>query len=208
MYGAISIHTGKSVLFIPKLDDSYRIWCGEIFPPSHFKLSYAVDEVLYVENLGEWLEKELSVSTTAKLHVMMGVNSDSLKSPEPMKFNDIESFSAKLESAVAYNIVAHCRVTKSPQEQEVMEYCAWVASNAHVEVMRHAKHCEFEYELEAKFLYEIYRRGGCRRCAYTSICACGPNAAVLHYGHAGAPNERPLYPEDIVSYLDRCRDSW
>ena len=30
------------------------------------------------------------------------------------------------------------------------------------------------------------------------ICACGPDAAVLHYGHAGAPNERALEPTDMA----------
>jgi Xaa-Pro dipeptidase len=79
-----------------------------------------------------------------------------------------------------------------------MRYCALVSSNAHVEVMRSIKDCEMEYELEAKFQYEIYRNGGCRRVAYTSICACGPNSAILHYGHAGAPNDRVLLPGDMV----------
>ena len=64
--------------------------------------------------------------------------------------------------------------------------------------MRSIKEYSFEYELEARFLYEIYRNGGCRRCAYTSICACGPNPAVLHYGHAGAPNDRAILPTDMV----------
>lgn len=52
-----------------------------------------------------------------------------------------------------------------------MRYCAYVASNAHVELMRAASNniCNFEYEFEALFLYEIYRNGGCRRCAYTCI---------------------------------------
>jgi len=56
--------------------------------------------------------------------------------------------------------------------------------------MRSARPGVMEYELEAQFLYEIYKSGGCRRSAYTSICACGPNAAVLHYGHAAAANDR------------------
>lgn len=64
--------------------------------------------------------------------------------------------------------------------------------------MRAAKAGMMEYELEATFLYEIYRNGGCRHAAYTSICACGPNAAVLHYGHAGAPNDRMLLASDIA----------
>lgn len=55
-----------------------------------------------------------------------------------------------------------------------------------------------EYELEARFLYEIYAHGGCRKAAYTSICACGPNGAVLHYGHAGAPNDRVLRGSDMA----------
>lgn len=79
-----------------------------------------------------------------------------------------------------------------------MKYCAYVASNAHVAVMRSTHAGMMEYELEARFLFEIYKNGGCRRCAYTSICACGPNASVLHYGHAGAPNDRQLGEADIA----------
>ena len=64
--------------------------------------------------------------------------------------------------------------------------------------MRSARPGVMEYELEAQFLYEIYKSGGCRRSAYTSICACGPNAAVLHYGHAAAANDRFSTPGDMA----------
>ena len=49
-----------------------------------------------------------------------------------------------------------------------------------------------EFQLEARFLHHIYYHGGCRLAAYTCICACGPNSSVLHYGHAGAPNDQAL----------------
>ena len=46
----------------------------------------------------------------------------------------------------------------------------------------------WEFELESTYLDHIYRGGGCRTPGYTPIFASGPNAAILHYGHAAAPN--------------------
>lgn len=73
-----------------------------------------------------------------------------------------------------------------------MRYANRVASAAHVEVMRQLRPGMMEYEAEALFLAHCYRRGGCRHAPYTPICASGRNGAVLHYGHAGAPNGAPL----------------
>lgn len=221
IFGAINLATGRSTLFIPKLGIEYSIWCGKVRPPQDYQLSYAVDEVLYVDDLNSWLSHELEKDTSneSKIHLLHGINSDSGKSnycglssvlyltgfivglSPDAEFPGVETFMSKLQVSTEhlFSALAHCRVTKSPQEIQVMHYCAYVASNAHVEVMRSVKDCEFEYELEAKFQYEIYRHGGCRRVAYTSICACGPNSAVLHYGHAGAPNDRRIGPNDMVS---------
>ena len=201
LYGAIVVSTGHTVLFMPRLPEEYKIWCGEIHPPSKFKESYAVDEVLYTENLDDWVRATLNAEgADSRLHLMTGVNSDSGSSAKPASFPAVEALTqnGQVDTTQLYNILAHCRVTKSPAEIEVMRYVAWVASNAHAEMMRTASENSFEYEFEAKFLYEIYRKGGCRKCAYNCIGACGPSGAVLHYGHAAAPNDRELQPTDMV----------
>jgi hypothetical protein len=47
------------------------------------------------------------------------------------------------------------------------------------------------------FLHHCYFNGGCRHSSYTCICASGCNSAVLHYGHAGAPNSRVIKDGDM-----------
>ena len=69
---------------------------------------------------------------------------------------------------------------------------------AHVEVMRAVKPGMMEYQLESLFQHHTYTHGGCRHMSYTCICACGPSAAVLHYGHGGRPNSRLLLENDIA----------
>ena len=209
-YGAIRVKDGHTVLFMPRLDDSYRIWCGEIYPPAHFKSLYAVDEVLYTENLSDWLTSQVG-NDKGLIHILSGKNSDSGKHPAQPDFEGFDSFAKKglvasydpnlgANTSALYQALSTARVIKSTDEIDVMQYCAVVASNAHVEVMRNVKNYHYEYEVEAKFLYEIYSKGGCRKSAYISICACGPNAAVLHYGHAGAPNDRRFAESDIVLF--------
>ena len=47
-YGAISVPSGKSTLFMPRLPDEYLVWCGAIHPPEHFQKMYDVDEGIYM----------------------------------------------------------------------------------------------------------------------------------------------------------------
>lgn len=57
-----------------------------------------------------------------------------------------------------------------------------------------------EYELESLFQYYCHRYGAMRHMSYTCICATGENPAVLHYGHAGAPNDRQLTANDMCLF--------
>ena len=57
-----------------------------------------------------------------------------------------------------------------------------------------------EFQLESLFKHHCYYAAGCRHVAYTCICASGMNGAVLHYGHAAAPNTRKITSEDMCLF--------
>lgn len=196
MFGLLDLESRKSILFIPRLGDEYRIWCGEIHSSQSFKLSYNVDEVYYTDEIDDYMAKA-NLSPSKKLYLLNGINSDSGLQSKVADFPSISSYLPLIDNSKLHHALSSARVLKSDYEVEVMRYCAWVASNAHVECMREVHVGMNEYELEAVFAYQIYRKGGCRKCAYTAICACGPNGATLHYGHAGAPNDYVLREGDI-----------
>lgn len=81
-----------------------------------------------------------------------------------------------------------------------MKYVVRLSSAAHRRVMREAKPGCTEYQCEAVFLEHCYRVGGARHCSYTCICGTGPNSAILHYGHAAAPNDRHIKDGDMCLF--------
>uniref|UniRef100_A0A2K5N9M5 Xaa-Pro dipeptidase n=1 Tax=Cercocebus atys TaxID=9531 RepID=A0A2K5N9M5_CERAT len=54
--------------------------------------------------------------------------------------------------------------------------------------------------VECLFEHYCYSRGGMRHSSYTCICGSGENSAVLHYGHAGAPNDRTIQNGDMCLF--------
>lgn len=200
-FGVIRINTGEATLFVPRLPEDYAIWCGEIYSNKYFQQMYAVNEVLYVDEMYDWIRNTLAEEDiNSSLHLLEGINSDSGSKYNMIYLEEIKDLysNERVSTHYLYDLLATCRTIKNQMEIEILRYTNYVASNAHVATMRIAKNCQFEYNLEANFLYEIYNNGGCRNASYTSICACGPNGAVLHYGHAAAPNDRELSPGNLA----------
>ncbi|CAM6085038.1 unnamed protein product [Calypogeia fissa] len=198
-YGAIDISTGKSLLFIPRLSEEYAVWLGKIHPPSHFKELYGVDAVHYVDEMshilgqlkGNGVKEERPV-----LYVLYGLNTDSGSFSKPATFPTIETF--PVNDQILHPVLSECRAHKSELEIDVIRYTNKVSSAAHVKVMKAASPGMKEYQLESIFQHEVYFEGGCRHCSYSCICATGENSAVLHYGHAAAPNDRTLEDGDMA----------
>uniref|UniRef100_A0A663M3E8 Xaa-Pro dipeptidase n=1 Tax=Athene cunicularia TaxID=194338 RepID=A0A663M3E8_ATHCN len=164
-FGTVDVDTGRSMLFVPQLPESYAVWMGKIHPPEFFKKKYAVDEVYYVNEISSVLASK----KPAVLLTLRGVNTDS----------------GSVSKEASFEGISH-RVIKTDMELEVLRYTNKISSEAHKEVMKAVKAGMKEYEMESLFQHYCYARGGMRHTSYTCICGSGENSSVLHYGHAGS----------------------
>ncbi|GBF92263.1 Xaa-Pro dipeptidase-like [Raphidocelis subcapitata] len=194
-WGAVDTRDGKATLFMPRLPESYGVWMGELHGPDYYKAKYAVDAVAYVDEMAATLK----AASPPCLHVLSGTNTDSGTAvAPPPAFEGQEEAGFEFEAGALFPAITEARVHKSKAEVEVLRYANKLASRAHVAMMEIARPGKYEYQLESLFRHLTYSQGGCRNQGYTCIAASGPNAAVLHYGHAAAPNDRQLAGGDIV----------
>uniref|UniRef100_A0A3B3Q7E3 Peptidase D n=1 Tax=Paramormyrops kingsleyae TaxID=1676925 RepID=A0A3B3Q7E3_9TELE len=50
------------------------------------------------------------------------------------------------------------------------------------------------------FQHYCYTHGGMRHTSYACICGTGENSSILHYGHAGAPNNKAIADGDMCLF--------
>lgn len=191
-YGVIDVSNGNSYLFAPRLPEAYAVWMGPLLTPEDFKRKYLVTAVHYVDEL----ETVLTKLRPSKLLILKGTNTDSGLEHSGASFEGIKNF--KVDNTILFPIIAELRVHKTELELEVMRHAVEISAAAHRRVMQLVRPGLYEFQLESEFLHCIYSLGGCRHVSYTCICGVGENSAVLHYGHAGAPNDGPLQDGDIV----------
>jgi Xaa-Pro dipeptidase len=87
--------------------------------------------------------------------------------------------------------IDNCRVIKSQYELDLLAFASKVSSEAHVAVMKEAKHLSNERQLQSLFL-KLCMDGGCIEQGYTGIFASGTAPSTLHYIHNNAPLEGKL----------------
>lgn len=193
-YGALDVDSGKSILFIPRLPEEYTIFMGRIKSTDEFKKYYAVDEVYYVDEIKDVMKKK----APDMLLTLYGLNTDSGRTCKEAVFSGIREFN--VNNKILHPEIAECRVLKTPLEIEVMRYVNKISSDAHKMVMQKLKPGMYEYQGEAIFLDYCYFVGGSRAEGYTCICASGVNGAILHYGHAGAPNDKKIESGELCLF--------
>lgn len=193
-----------TTLLIPRLPPAYATIMGHIQTPQEWKDKYHVDHVEYIDMVETILLQEIqqlqshNTDTDPKLLLMHGQNSDSgnwYHPPNVITTSDV--LQPYLDTTTLFPVLANCRVLKSQAELDLLRHVTEVTSMAHVYVMRNTKPNMYEYQCESLFRHYCYYNYGCRLVSYTPICGCGPNAAILHYGHTGEPNARHIAKQDM-----------
>ena len=206
--------SGHTTLFIPRLPTEYATFMGKIRTPAEWQDLYHVDAVRYQDESMDVLRQCLHFDVTAttggtngkkpkKLLLLKGVNSDSGNTYQPPQ-DVIQELKDRVDLDTLFPILADLRVYKSRAELGVLRYVTEVTSFAHAYVMRNMKPGMMEYQGESLFRHYCYYSYGCRLVGYTPICGCGPNAAILHYGHAGEPNARQSQDGDTCLFDMGC----
>eukprot|EP00526_Cylindrotheca_closterium_P008905 CAMPEP_0113601454 /NCGR_PEP_ID=MMETSP0017_2-20120614/237_1 /TAXON_ID=2856 /ORGANISM="Cylindrotheca closterium" /LENGTH=516 /DNA_ID=CAMNT_0000509747 /DNA_START=91 /DNA_END=1641 /DNA_ORIENTATION=+ /assembly_acc=CAM_ASM_000147 len=188
---------GKMTLLVPNLPEDYATIMGHIKSLEEWKELYGADDVGFTEDLEQILESRVVANNKAtKILLMEGPNTDSGKTYDLAPDFKSSKLVELQDKTSLFPILAECRVHKSKLELALLEHVSQISSFAHSYVMRHLKPGMMEYQAESLFMHYSYFNFGSRLVSYTSICGCGPNAAILHYGHAGEPNARLIGEED------------
>ncbi|XP_058805652.1 xaa-Pro dipeptidase isoform X2 [Phymastichus coffea] len=192
--GVVDVASGQSALFFPRLPPEHATWMGKLATLEELRQIYAVDEAYYCEDVARVLRRK----GASLLLTLVTVNSDSGLTSKEATFDGIDKF--EVNNEILYPEICECRVVKTAKEIEVMRYVAKVSSDAHRILMKIVRPGMWEFQAESTFQNYVYTVGGCRHVSYTCICGSGQNAAILHYGHAGAPNDKMIGPGDMCLF--------
>ena len=172
----------KSILFCRDKDMEREIWDGFRYGADAAKSEFGFDEAYSINQLDEIAPKLLA--NQPKLFFSLGADA-SWDVRVTGWLNQVKEqartgVNAPEEIVDIRKLVDEMRLFKSPYELDLMRRSANIAAGAHLRAMQHTKAGMMEYEIEAEFLHEFYRKGA-QAPAYTSIVAGGANACTLHY---------------------------
>jgi Xaa-Pro dipeptidase len=162
------------------------VWFGRIKSASEFAAQHGLSEGAYADEVAEYLRGQ----GAAQVLVLRGENTDSGDAAPGARFAGQEGFA--VEGSLLWPAMAEARVFKSEREIAVLRHVGRATSEAHLAMMGAVRPGMREDQLEAVYKFWVQFAAGARLDSYTWICGSGPNAAVLHYGHAGAPNDRVI----------------
>jgi Xaa-Pro dipeptidase len=160
--------SGRSTLFIPRIDAEHKVWLGPIPGPAQCRKLYGFSRIAYADELPAHFRKARKGSRRCYAN------------PAAAKtFPKLASFKKK-DTDTLLDALEELRALKSDGELGFIRAASRTAEQAHRSAMLRALPGMREYEVQALFDGECLRRG-LKHLAFPSIVAAGANSAILHY---------------------------
>lgn len=182
-------------LFVRPRDPLMETWYGRREGVEGAVKNYGASRALPIEKFETELPKLLN--GTEKLYYRFGV--DTKLDQTILHYLSGQRFRRLKTAYPPHTIVdptlvtGEMRLHKTPEEVELMQRSADIASEAHVLAMQAAKPGMNESQIEA-LIEHHFRMSGASGVAYNSIIGGGANATILHY----VENNAPLKDGDLL----------
>lgn len=192
---AVLIITAEAdnILFLQERNPSIEQWTGERLGVERACAELKVNSAYSITEFDRILPDILANRSIVHYPRGASIEKNLLMSWEKVKQQKRRGFQIPENFCDSATILGEMRLFKDEVELKNMRTAAEISIEAHKKIAQACLTANYEYNLEAEFLYEITRLG-CRNVAYSPIIASGANACVLHY----TANNAEIKPNDII----------
>lgn len=188
--------TGKveEILFIKRRDPVMVKWVGETISEERAKEVSGVEEIRYLDTFEGFLNQNIFKDDLARIY--LDLEKDSYGSLDTAGVRFAKEITAKYPQVRVkniYNEICKLRLYKKPEEIILMKKAIAITKDGIENLMKNTKPGMKEYQLEAYFNF-VLKSNGVKDFAFTTICAAGQNATVLHY----VANDAEVKENDLV----------
>ena len=186
----------NEVLFVKEIDEEKERWVGKSLRDYEAKQISGIDEVLYLNNFKEFINKKMANNISMNLYLdMEREDFDSLSTIEESFAQEIQKKYPSVWIKNSHEIIRTLRLVKSVEEVDEIREAIKITIEGVERLMKNSKAGMKEYELEAYFDF-VCKSKGIKDKAFKTIAAGGKNSTILHY----ADNNSKLKDGDLVLF--------
>lgn len=171
----------QTIIFVRPKDKKQEIWQGRRLGVEVAAKTLGVDQAFSNEDFDEKMaEKVVDIETIYFSFAQLNQWSEVVASwVEVQKEKSRQGVTPTHQLFDVDSLLHEARVIKTPAEIAIIRQAAQISVKGHLAAMQ-VKGLEYEYQVQAKLEAE-FKQAGSPRIAFSSICASGDNACILHY---------------------------
>lgn len=171
----------QQILFCREADPKKMIWDGPMVGTQSAVDDYGFDAAYDIKEIDQRMPLLLTGCEKVCFKIGDDNNFDqklsqwikSIETRKGQKSNTPEEFMS------ISHIIHDMRLYKSHAEIKCMKQSADIAAGAHIRMMQHCKPGDFEYDLQAEYVYHLTKHQS--HSSYPPIIGSGENGNILHY---------------------------